>query len=115
MGAGRVDMSQPIRARVFIGVVCLLVLYLSASFAFGLLHGPDQGIALKLLRILLAEAAVALSTVALLGLLWAVLTPRWVVGLFRFAWHHLKYAVYAFYASLVIAGLYGAALRIFAR
>src|SRR5437867_4377624 len=106
-------MSKLIRLRVFVGIVCLTVLYLSASFGFGLLHGPDQGMALNLLRILLGEAAIALSIVSFLGLIWAVLAPRWVVGLFRFAWQHLKYAVYAFYASLVVVGVYGIALRIF--
>jgi hypothetical protein len=108
-------MSKLIRLRVFVGVVCLVVLYFSASFARGLLHGPDQGMALNLVRILLGEAAIALSIVAFLGLIWAVLMPRWVVGLLRFAWHHLKYAVYVFYGSLLIVGIYGVALRIFAR
>ena len=108
-------MSKLIRLRVFIGIVCLVVLYLSASFARGLVHGSDQGMALNLLRILLGEAGTALSIVAFLGLIWAVLMPRWVVGLFRFAWHHLKYAVYVFYASLVVVGIYSVALRIFAR
>ncbi len=108
-------MSKLIRLRIFIGILCVVVLYLSASFAFGLLHGPDQGLALNLLRLLLGEAVIAVSIVAFFGLVWAALTPRWVAGLFRFAWHHLKYAVYVFYASLLIVGIYGAALRIFAR
>ena len=108
-------MDKLLRLRVFVGIACMVVLYFSASFAHGLFHGPDQGLALNLLRILLGEAAIAVCIVSFLGLLWAVLLPRWVVGLFRFAWHHLKFAVYVFYTSLVVVGLYGVVLRVLQR
>ena len=108
-------MSKLIRFRLFIGIVCLVVLYLSASFAHGLFHGPDQGTALNLLRFLLGEVAAALSIVSLLGLIWAAFAPRWVAGFFRFAWGHFKYAVYVFYAMIGVVGIYAVVLRIFGR
>ena len=115
LGSRPLRMSKMIRFRLFIGVVCLTVLYLSASFAHGLFHGPDQGTALNLLRFLLGEVTVALSVVSLLGLVWAVFAPCWVGRLFRFAWGHFKYAAYVFYGMLAGVGIYGVVLRVFER
>ena len=115
MTTRRIRLSKLIRFRLFIGVVCLIVFYLSASFAHGLYHGPDQGRALNLLRFLLGEVAAALSIVSLLGFIWAVFAPRWVAGLFRFAWRHFKYALYVFYAMLGGVGIYAVVLRLFER
>ncbi len=108
-------MNKLIRFRLFIAIVCLIVLYLSASFAHGCFHGPDQGMALNLLRFLLGEVTAAVSIASLLGLIWAALAPRWVAGVFRYAWQHLKYALYILYGMLVVVGIYGAILRILGR
>ena len=91
------------------------VLYVSAWFADALFHSPDEGMALHLLTLLLAEVAAAVCIVSLLGLIWAVFAPRWVGGLFRFAWSHLKYAAYVFYAMLGIVGIYAVVSHIFGR
>jgi len=108
-------MNKLVRFRIFIGILCLTALYLSSTFAHGLLHAPDQGRALNLLRFLLCDVAIALSIAAFLGLIWAVFAPRWVGGLFRFAWRHFKYVLYAFYATLVAVGIYAIVLRILER
>jgi hypothetical protein len=83
-------MNKLIQFRLFVGIVCVTALYLSASFANGLFHSPDQGMALNLLLFLLGEAASAVAVVAFLGLIWAAFAPRWVSRVFRFAWGHLN-------------------------
>jgi hypothetical protein len=105
-------MSKFIRLRVFIGVVCLGVLSVSTWFANALFHSPNEGAALHLLT-LLGEVAVAVCIVSLLGLIWAAFAPRWAGGLFRFAWGHLKYAAYVFYAMLGIVGIYAVVSHVF--
>jgi hypothetical protein len=108
-------MDKLIRFRLFIGVMCLTILYLSASFAHGVFHGQDEGMALNLLRFLLGEMASALAVVSLLGLIWAVFAPRWVSGFFRFAWGHFKYAAYVFYAMIAVVGIYAVVLHVLGR
>ncbi len=108
-------MNKLLRFRSFIGLPSLTVLYLSASFAHGLSHAPDQGKELNLLLLILCDIAVALSVAALLGFIWAVFAPRWLSGLFRLIWRDFKYVLYTFYAALAAAGIYAVFLRVFQR
>src|SRR6185295_11238281 len=104
-------MNKLLRFRIFIGLLSLTVLCVSASFAHGLSHAPDQGRELNLLILILCEVSVALAVAALLGFIWSVFTPGWVSKFFRLVWRHFKFVLYAFYAMLAAVGIYAVFLR----
>lgn len=108
-------MNDLLRFRIFIGTLSLTVICLSGSFAYKLSRKPAQESELDLLILILCEVLVALSIASLLGFIWAVFAPQWVGKIFRLVWHHFKYVLYVFYATLAAVGIYAVFLSIFKR
>jgi hypothetical protein len=93
-----IELPTSISGRLGLGAACLVLLPPSAVFLYGFhfVAPPWPGLAETVFRCIVEMLCLAFVLFSLLGLTWAIATPRWVGVLFQEAAAHLSVALLIF-------------------
>lgn len=100
-------LARSVGQRWIMGLVSLFygILFGNAAWTVLLMPMPPASLWLTILTFVTQELLLAATAVALLVLIWAVATPRWVETLFRSAWKHLLATIVLALAPIIVLAI----------